>query len=46
MMNEEFASKSAGGEMNLGREVVVVGQDSLKLVVRESNTDTGFAKTE
>ena len=43
---ELWVAKSASGEMESGRKVVVVEQDSLKLVVRESSTDTGFAKTE
>ena len=43
---ELWVAKSASGEMELGRKVVVVEQDSLKLVVRESSTDNGFAKTE
>jgi len=33
---ELWVAKSASGEMEPGGEIIVVGQDSLKLVVRES----------
>ena len=42
---ELWVAKSAGGEMQSGGEVIVVGQDRLKLVVRESTTDD-LEKTE
>jgi len=35
---ELWVAKSATGEMKPGGEVIVVGQERLKLVVRESNT--------
>ena len=35
---ELWVAKSASGEMNSGGEVIVVGQDGLKLVVRKSST--------
>ena len=35
---ELWVAKSAGGEMPPGGEVIVVGQDRLKLVVRPSST--------
>ncbi len=35
---ELWVAKSASGEMELGEEVVVVGQDSLKLVVCKKGT--------
>lgn len=34
---ELWVAKSAGGEIEPGGEVIVVGQDGLKLVVRESS---------
>ncbi len=34
---ELWVAKSASGELNPGREVIVVEQERLKLVVRESN---------
>ena len=43
---ELWAATSASGEMELGVEVIVVGQDSLKLVVRESATSNDLEKTE
>ena len=43
---ELWVAKSAGGEMELGREVIVVGQDSLKLVVRESSTTNDLERNE
>jgi len=35
---ELWVAKSESGEINLGGEVTVVGQDRLKLVVRQSDT--------
>ncbi len=35
---ELWVAKSESGEMNPGGEVIVVGQDGLKLVVRKSST--------
>ncbi len=43
---ELWVAKSAGGEMELGREVIVVGQDSLKLVVRDSSTTNDLERNE
>ena len=43
---ELWVAKSAGGEMELGREVIVVGQDSLKLVVRESHATDDLERNE
>jgi membrane-bound serine protease (ClpP class) len=34
---ELWVAKSASGEMNLGEEVIVVGQEGLKLVVQRSS---------
>lgn len=35
---ELWRAKSAGGRMDTGEEITVVGQDGLKLIVRKSNT--------
>lgn len=43
---ELWIAKLASGEMELGREVIVVGQDSLKLVVCESNATGDLEKAE
>ncbi len=43
---ELWIAKSASGEMEPGVEVIVVGQDNLKLVVRESSTADDSEKTE
>ena len=43
---ELWIAKSAGGEMELGEEVIVLSQDSLKLVVRESSTTDDLERTE
>ena len=42
---ELWVAKSASGEMELGGEVTVVGQDRLKLVVRASSTTSDSEKT-
>ena len=44
--DELWVAKSASGEMKPGGKVIVVGQDSLKLVVRESSTTNDLEKTE
>jgi membrane-bound serine protease (ClpP class) len=41
---ELWVAKSAGGEMKPGEQVIVAGQDSLKLVVRESNITNDLEK--
>ena len=43
---ELWIAKSAGGEMEPGEEVIVLRQDSLKLVVRESSTTDDLERTE
>jgi len=43
--DELWVAKSASGEMKSGRKVIVVGQDSLKLVVREDGPDRDFGLT-
>ncbi len=43
---ELWIAKSVGGEMEPGVEVIVVGQDRLKLVVRENGTTNDSEKTE
>ena len=43
---ELWVAKSASGEMKSGREVIVVGQDGLKLVVRERSTADDLERTE
>ncbi len=43
---ELWVAKSASGEMERGVEVIVVGQNSLKLVVRESSITNDSGKTE
>ena len=43
---ELWQAKSAGGRMDTGEEVTVVGQDGLKLVVRKSSTTAGVERTE
>jgi len=43
---ELWVAKSASGEMEPGGEVIVVRQDSLKLVVRESSTNNDLERTE
>ncbi len=43
---ELWRAKSASGRMDTGEKVIVVGQDSLKLVVRESGTTDDLEKTE
>ena len=43
---ELWVAQSAGGEISLGKEVIVVRQDSLKLVVRESDAANDLEKTE
>ena len=43
---ELWVAKSASGEMETGEEVVVVGQDGLKLVVRESDTTGALERVE
>ncbi len=43
---ELWVAKSASGEVKLGGEVIVVGQDRLKLVVRTSSTTNDLARTE
>ena len=42
---ELWVAKSAGGEVEPRGEVTVVGQDSLKLVVRENNTADDLEKS-
>ena len=42
---ELWVAKSASGEMKPGGEVIVVEQDRLKLVVRESSTTNDLGKT-
>ncbi len=44
--NELWIAKSASGKMKAGGKVIVVGQDSLKLVVRESSAADDSEKTE
>ena len=41
---ELWVAKSAGGEMKPCEQVIVAGQDSLKLVVRESNITNDLEK--
>ncbi len=36
---ELWEAKSDGGRINTGKQVMVVGQDGLKLIVRQSNKD-------
>ncbi|MFC1932024.1 NfeD family protein [Chloroflexota bacterium] len=43
---ELWVAKSAGGEMQPDEEVIVVGQDGLKLVVRLSSAADGSGRTE
>ena len=43
--SELWMATSTSGEMKLGEDVVVVGQDSLKLVVRESSPADDLEKT-
>ncbi len=43
---ELWVAKSASGEMKPGEEVIVVGQERLKLVVRESDTTDNLGDTE
>jgi len=43
---ELWVARSAGGEMGQGGEVVVVGQDRLKLVVREKSAADDSEETE
>lgn len=43
---ELWVAKSTSGEMEAGRKVIVVGQDSLKLVVRESSSAGDLEGTE
>ncbi len=43
---ELWAAKSASGEVKPAGEVIVVGQDRLKLVVRESSTTNDLERTE
>ena len=43
---ELWVAKSASGEMEPGGEVIVVGQDRLKLVVRDSGTTNDSEITE
>jgi len=43
---ELWVAKSTSGEMESGREVIVVGQDSLKLMVCESSTADDLERTE
>ena len=42
---ELWVAKSVSGEMELGKKVIVVGQDSLKLDVRESSNIDDLEKT-
>ncbi len=42
---ELWIAKSANGEIKPGEEVIVVGQDRLKLVVRASSTTKDLEKT-
>ncbi len=44
--SELWIAKSAGGEIEPGSEVIVVEQNSLKLVVRENNTTDDLESTE
>ncbi|MBA7667157.1 hypothetical protein ES703_75242 [subsurface metagenome] len=44
--DELWVAELASGEMKAGGKVTVVGQDSLKLVVRESSTTDDLEKTE
>ena len=44
--DELWVAKAASGEMESGGKVIVVGQDSLKLVVRDSSTTDDLEKTE
>ena len=43
---ELWQAKSAGGGMDTGEEVMVVGQDGLKLIVRKRSATDGLEKTE
>lgn len=43
---ELWLAKSAGGDIELGGKVIVVGQDSLKLVVHESSPANDLERTE
>jgi len=43
---ELWVAKSASGEMKSDGEVIVVGQDGLKLVVRERSTTNDLERTE
>ncbi len=43
---ELWVAKSASGEMKAGEEVIVVGQDGLKLVVRENITANDSERTD
>ncbi len=43
---ELWVAKSASGEMKPDGEVIVVGQDGLKLVVRERSTTNDLERTE
>lgn len=43
---ELWVAESAGGEMEPGGKVIVVEQDSLKLVVRESSPNNDLERTE
>ncbi len=43
---ELWIAKSASGEMKPGEEVIVVSQESLKLVVRESSTTNDLERIE
>ncbi len=42
---ELWVAKSDSGEMKVGKEVIVVRQDSLKLLVRESSATDGLEQT-
>ncbi len=44
--DELWIATSASGDMKSGGQVIVVGQDSLKLVVRDSNNTYDLEKTE
>ena len=44
--SELWVAKSTSGEMESGEEVIVVGQDSLKLVVHERSTANDLEETE
>ena len=43
---ELWVAKSAGGEVKSGVEVIVVGQDRLKLIVRDNSTPDDLGRTE